>query len=140
MYRFRPFTKRFFSTAFQSQLENVGPIASKLRSRAVVRFRGPDTVKFLQGLVTNDVVRGFGDEKSSLPTPNVPYISTRPMYAVMLTAQGRFLYDMFLYKQPPEDEKLDESGSRPGPGSNELVLLADVDCDVVDEFLDSLKK
>lgn len=89
--------------------------------------------------MTNDV-RKFADEKSSLGTPNVAFVSPKPMYAAMLTAQGRFLYDMFLYKPPPGDEKLDKTGSGPGPGPDELVLLADVDCSVLDELLDTLKK
>ena len=41
----------------------------------------------LQGLVTNDV--------AGLEAPGAP-----PMYTAILNAQGRFLYDLFLHRQP----------------------------------------
>lgn len=56
--------------------------------RPVIRFQGPDTLKFLQGLVTNDV-HMFGEpisEKTAkLPAPNVPVVSALPVYAALLT-------------------------------------------------------
>ncbi|KAJ4905774.1 Glycine cleavage T-protein family [Raphanus sativus] len=129
-----------------SGLEDAGPMASRLKSRSVVRFSGPDTIKFLQGLLTNDV-RKFGEssgEKSStVPTPNMPSVSTPPMYAALLTPQGRFLYDFFLYRPTRPDEKLDRTGSGPGsdPGRDGSVeLFADVDVSVLDELLETLKK
>ena len=156
MHRFKPclrFAKstlyRYFSSnrSFSSHnLETAGPIASKLDSRSVVRFRGPDTVKFLQGLLTNDV-RKFSEpmveneRTSTLPTPNLPTVSASPMYAAFLTPQGKFLYDLFLYKPPKPDAKLDKSGS--GPGSDpdhSFELFADVDATVLDELLETFKK
>lgn len=124
--------------------ETSSAMAAQLKSRSVIRFRGPDTVKFLHGLLTNDV-RRFGeppsDKTSSLPTPNLAPLSVPPMYAAMLTPQGRFLYDLFLYRPPRAEEKLDRTGSGPGPASDEPVeLLADVDSSVLDEFLQTLKK
>ncbi|KAA8521917.1 hypothetical protein F0562_012769 [Nyssa sinensis] len=118
-------------------------MASYLKSRAVVRFRGPDTVKFLQGLLTNDVRKfrePLGEKTSTLATPNMPIVSTPPMYAAMLTPQGRFLYDMFLYRPSQPYEKLDRFGSGPESGSGELELFADVDGSVLDELLEILKK
>lgn len=112
----------------------------------MVRFRGPDTVKFLQGLLTNDV-RKFSEpmveneRTSTLPTPNLPTVSAPPMYAAFLTPQGKFLYDLFLYKPPKPDAKLDKSGS--GPGSDpdhSFELFADVDATVLDELLETFKK
>lgn len=119
-------------------------MASLLTTRAVVRFRGPDAVKFLQGLLTNDV-RKFGEplgenKASPVPTPNLPAVSTPPLYAAMLTPQGRFLYDFFVYGPAWPDQKLDESGSGPGPGPGEVELYADVDGSVLDELLETLKK
>ncbi|CAN8246397.1 unnamed protein product [Cochlearia groenlandica] len=130
-----------------SGLEDAGPMASRLKSRSVVRFSGPDTVKFLQGLLTNDL-RRLGEstgEKSStaVPTPNIPSVTTPPMYAAMLTPQGRFMYDFFLYEPPRPEEKLDRTGSGPGsdPGHDGSVeILADVDVSVLDELLETLKK
>ncbi|TXG51070.1 hypothetical protein EZV62_023594 [Acer yangbiense] len=131
----------------QTGRKNVGPMASLLKSRSVVRFSGPDTIKFLQGLLTNDV-RKFGEpagesEKvSTLPTPNLPYESASPVYAALLTPQGRFLYDLFLYSPPKPEEKLDRSGSGPGsgPGDASVEVFADVDASVLDELLQTLKK
>nr|GEV01680.1 hypothetical protein [Tanacetum cinerariifolium] len=124
-------------------------MASHLKTRSVVRFSGPDTLKFLQGLITNDVRRfgdSVGDEKSSLVTPNVPASSVRSLYAAMLNPQGRFLYDLFLYEAPRVEERIDPSGSGPGSGrvgdddGDGVVLLADVDSSVLDELMDTFKK
>jgi len=132
-------TLKFFSTP----LKDVGPVASRLKSRTVIRVAGPDSVKFLQGLLTNDV-RKFGqpvEEKvSTLATSNMPTLGTPPIYAAMLTPQGRFLYDFFLYRPPRPDEKFDPTGSGPGPKPEEVEVLADVDGSVVDELIETLKR
>lgn len=59
-----------------------------LKDRAILEISGPERKKFLQGLVTNDV------EKAS---------ATNLIYTAMLNAQGRFLYDFFIFDN---DEKL----------------------------------
>ncbi|KAL8141332.1 hypothetical protein V2J09_007353 [Rumex salicifolius] len=143
------FRSKFFSSQPESSLENAGPLASRLKSRSVIRFRGPDTVKFLQGLLTNDL-RRFGEDAvgerknenptSTIPTSNMPTASYPPVYSAMLTPQGRFLYDFFFYRRARSDQKLDGSGSGPGPGPGELELFADVDASVIDELLDTLKR
>ncbi|CAK9144274.1 unnamed protein product [Ilex paraguariensis] len=129
----------------QTHLENVGPMASLLKTRSIIRFKGPDTLKFLQGLLTNDVRRfgeALGEKTSALPIPNMASVSVPPMYAALLTPQGRFLYDMFLYRLPRADEKLDKTGSGPGsdPDPGDLELFADVDGSVLEELLETLKK
>ncbi|KAG9132472.1 hypothetical protein Leryth_008400 [Lithospermum erythrorhizon] len=101
-------------------------MSSLLKTRSVVRFSGPDTVKFLQGLITNDVNRLVEP-----PQTTATSAYHKPVYAATLTAQGRFLYDMFIYRP---DQKL--SGPEPGP----LELFADVDGSVLDELLVTLKK
>ncbi len=53
-----------------------------LKDRAIIEIGGADRKKFLQGLITNDV------EKTS---------ATNLIYAVMLNAPGRFLYDFFIF-------------------------------------------
>lgn len=82
------------------------------------------------------------DEKTStLAAPNLSSVSERPMYAALLTPQGRFLYDFFLYTPPRPDSKLDRTGSAPGPDPDEGVeVFADVDASVLDELLSTLKK
>ncbi|KAF3786378.1 putative transferase [Nymphaea thermarum] len=120
-----------------------GPFASLLRSRSVIRFRGPDTIKFLHGLLTNDV-RPFAEppkeELASFPTPNQPLHSTSPIYSAMLTARGRFLYDFFFYRPASPEQKLDSSGAGPGSGASEMSLYADVDSQCVDEILEFMKR
>uniref|UniRef100_A0A1J3CKH8 Putative transferase CAF17-like protein, mitochondrial n=1 Tax=Noccaea caerulescens TaxID=107243 RepID=A0A1J3CKH8_NOCCA len=135
-----------FRRKVHSDLEDAGPMASRLKSRSVVRFSGPDTVKFLQGLLTNDVRRfgeSAGEKSSTVPTPNMASVSTPPMYAALLTPQGRFLYDFFLYSPSRAEEKLDRTGSGPGSDSGldgSIELFADVDVSVLDELLETLKK
>lgn len=152
MHSFKPCLRFSKSTAYRyyssnrlfspHNLETAGPIASKLDSRSVVRFRGPDTVKFLQGLLTNDVRKfsepmGENERTSTLPTLNLPTVSVPPMYAALLTPQGKFLYDLFLYKPP----KPDKSGSGPGSDPDQsFELFADVDATVLDELLETFKK
>lgn len=54
-----------------------------LSDRAVLRLTGKDTLKFLQGLLTRDM------NKLS---------DTQALYGLMLTPQGKFLYDFFIVK------------------------------------------
>lgn len=63
-----------------------------LNDRAVIRVSGPDRVSFLQGLVSN----------------NIETISaTKSGYGALLTPQGKFLFDFFVYQQD-EDSLLIE--------------------------------
>ena len=48
--------------------------------RTVLRVSGPDARPFLQGLVTNDVRR----------------LDESPVYAALLSPQGKYLFDFFL--------------------------------------------
>jgi folate-binding protein YgfZ len=54
----------------------------RLPNRAVLRLSGPDRQAFLQGLVSNDV---------NAAAPN------QAVYSCLLTPQGKFLHDFFLY-------------------------------------------
>jgi len=131
----------------------VGPIACRLATRSVIRFRGSDTFKFLQGLLTNDVrplaqpLKTTGGDQTStassyLSTPNVPFRVPPPIYAALLTPQGRFLYDLFLYRPPSGEVTLDRTGSGPGSDDPEepFTVMADVDAAALDELLDCFKK
>lgn len=127
-------------------LNEVGTMAFRLGSRSVVRFSGPDTLKFLQGLLTNDVRRlgeqvSEAERTSNVPTPNVSFATVPPMYAALLTPQGRFLYDFFLYRPSRPEERFDATGCRPGSDPNgEFELFADVDSQVLDEIIQTLKR
>lgn len=52
-------------------------------TRSILKLTGPETRDFLQGLVTNDVAR----------------IDEGPVYAAMLTPQGKYIADFFLVAQ-----------------------------------------
>jgi folate-binding protein YgfZ len=52
-----------------------------LSARGVIEISGEDRVEFLQGLVSNDVTKAAAD---------------RAIYAALLTAQGRYLFDFFI--------------------------------------------
>lgn len=95
----------------------------------MVRFSGSDTVKFLHGLLTNDVRRFAAAHEVS------------PLYAALLTPQGRFMYDLFLYKPPSIEEKFNETGSGPDlNGVGEFQLFADVDSKFLDELIQTFKR
>ncbi|KAG0473125.1 hypothetical protein HPP92_014982 [Vanilla planifolia] len=147
----RFYQARLFSQQQESRIEDAGPLACRLASRSVIRFRGLDTAKFLQGLLTNNVrslanvgdgIEGNRSSSSYFPTLNVPLHSPPPIYAALLTPQGRFLYDFFLYRQPQAEQMLNRAGTGPGPSEPEeaFTLLADVDGSILDEILACLKR
>lgn len=126
-------------------LSSRGPYSSRLASRGIIRFDGPETVSFLQGLVTNDL-RKF-DQKppppsgAAVPTVNEPTTTHSPLYAAILNPQGRFLYDLFFYRPGKAAERLSRDGSGPASNGQDVPeLLADVDATVLDEILALLKK
>jgi len=55
----------------------------QLENRAILEISGHDRKKFLQGLITNDVNKAT--EKNLI-------------YTAMLNAQGRFLYEFFIFE------------------------------------------
>jgi len=57
-----------------------------LRKRGLLKLKGRDTIKFLQGLVTNDVESFHQDAER------------KAIYAFFLNASGRTMYDVFFYK------------------------------------------
>ena len=63
-----------------------------LPDRAIIRVSGPDRVSFLQGLVSNNIEKITADHSG---------------YGALLTPQGKFLFDFFVYQQD-EDSLLIE--------------------------------
>lgn len=59
-----------------------------LSHRALLSLQGPETVPFLQGLLTNDVT----------PFAEVGGAAPRALYAHALNVQGRCLYDVIAYR------------------------------------------
>lgn len=68
-----------------------------LDHRGVLVLDGPDRVPFLQGLVSNDVTRVTAE---------------RTVYALFLTPQGRFLFDLFIAAGGAETLWLDAEADR----------------------------
>jgi hypothetical protein len=56
-------------------------VYATLPARGVIEITGEDRVEFLQGLVSNDVTKAT---------------AARAIYAALLTAQGRYLFDFFI--------------------------------------------
>ncbi|MGH6973557.1 MAG: YgfZ/GcvT domain-containing protein, partial [Stellaceae bacterium] len=59
----------------------MNPTFAPLDDRGVLEVAGPDRVAFLQGLVSNDVAKAAAGA---------------PVYAALLTAQGKYLHDFFI--------------------------------------------
>lgn len=72
--------------------------AFALQSRRVIAVRGPDTRKFLQGLITNDIQPIANSASSAL-------------YTAFLSHKGRVLFDAILHGQPEEDVLMDVNES-----------------------------
>lgn len=93
-YSFVPLFRQFTTSQTTSdQPCNQFKYAS-LRDRSIIRLSGPDTVDFLQGLVTNDVRLLFDDS------------GRRSLYSFILNVTGRILADMFIYRVPNQNDLL----------------------------------
>ncbi|KAL3684878.1 hypothetical protein R1sor_002900 [Riccia sorocarpa] len=131
------------SSSGQETLSHGEPYFSHVKSRGIISLHGPDVFKFLQGLVTNDVKRLEKGPGITVPTPSpaAPAFTVPPIYTALLNPQGRFLYDLFVYRPTRSSEKLDRSGSGPADGNNGVpYLVADVDADEIDELISLLKR
>ncbi|BBM98220.1 transferase CAF17, mitochondrial [Marchantia polymorpha subsp. ruderalis] len=131
------------SSSGRTPLSDRGPYFTQVKSRGVISLDGPDVFKFLQGLITNDVHRLEGIPESAVPTPSptTPVAMTPPMYTALLSPQGRFLYDLVLYRPTQSVERLDRSGSGPDTEGNGVpALVADVDTAEVDNIISHLKR
>ncbi|GAA6001424.1 Iba57p [Rhodotorula paludigena] len=83
--------RRAFSLSSRSL---VAPyLITTLPSRALLSVQGPDSTKFLQGLVSNDVRRLAQRGEEDAPDKH------RVVYANILKADGRYMQDIMLY--PP---------------------------------------
>ncbi len=80
--------------------------ALHLENRAVIRLRGADARKFLQGLVTNDVMKAVGNTG---------------VYAALLTPQGKFMYDMIILADG-DDLLLDVEAARKDELVRRLIM------------------
>lgn len=61
----------------------------------MIAVTGPDSLKFLQGLLTNDMRLLSAPESPTNPTP--PSRPLKPLYAFMLDIKGRVTHDVFVH-------------------------------------------
>src|SRR2546421_6551768 len=88
-----------------------------LSSRSLIRLTGPDVLPFLQGLIPANVTKF-----------HPPSTVTQPIHTAFLNAQGRVLYDVFLWC----GHQVAETGEHP--------WLIDVDANSREGLLAHLKK
>lgn len=86
--------------------------------RRILRLTGPDTVEFLQGLVTNDVGK----------------LSQGLVYAAMLTPQGKYMADFFLV--PDDDAVLLDVAEELGDMLSQRLGMYKLRADVAIEAID----
>jgi len=92
----------------------------QLKSRGVIRLKGPDSRSLLQGLITNDV--------------NVVDAETA-VYAGLLTPQGKFLFDLIIVADG-NDLLLDVEASRKSDLIRRLMMYRlRADVEIIDEPL-----
>jgi folate-binding protein YgfZ len=98
--------------------------AAKLTSRRLISLHGPDAPRFLQGIITNNLLKADS-------TP-----SRKPLFAAFLTAQGKVLHDVFVYptigSQWHEDNYSTDSSS--------MGYLVEVDATQAPTLLKHLKR
>ncbi|KPM41511.1 putative transferase CAF17, mitochondrial [Neonectria ditissima] len=91
---------------------------ASLSSRRLISIAGPDAAKFLQGIVTANVISKDGQPRAD------------GFYAAFLTATGRVLYDVFVY---PNHGASGASGDEPG-------FLIEVDADQAQTLAKHIKR
>ncbi|KAM6452976.1 putative transferase CAF17, mitochondrial [Liasis olivaceus] len=87
-----------------------------LSHRALLRLQGPETLPFLQGLLTNDLTR----------LAEVGGAAPRALYAHALSVQGRCLYDVIVYRVHENRQE-------------ECHVLLECDATLLDSFQKHLK-
>ncbi|KAI1072147.1 hypothetical protein LB507_002665 [Fusarium sp. FIESC RH6] len=114
-------TNRLHRRQFATSLSPPPPPASgltALTSRRLISVTGPDSAKFLQGIITANVTT-----KEGLPRND-------GFYGAFLTATGRVLYDVFVYP----------NHNAPGASSEEPAYLIEVDSDHASTLAKHIKR
>ncbi|OAX78980.1 hypothetical protein ACJ72_06708 [Emergomyces africanus] len=105
-----------------SSLPSLPPLSgyARLPTRALIAVTGKDSTKFLQGLVTQNL----------LTSRNTP-VPKSGFYAAFLNAPGRVLHDVFIYPVPPNDSY---------NGTSDLAYLIEVDKNEVTNLMKHMRK
>lgn len=93
--------RRTFSRSAPRHAAPPGPSRAglaPLASRKLISVSGPDAAKYLQGVITANILAGSGPTQTQ-------HARTGPggFYAAFLTAQGRVLHDVFVYPDVRKD-------------------------------------
>ena len=67
---------------------------TKLSNRGIIKISGKDRYDFLQGLITNDI----NLLKKGYEGYDYTYKTCKSIYSCLLTPNGKFLYDFFIYE------------------------------------------
>jgi len=97
-----------------------------LASRRLISVSGPDAAKYLQGVITANILTGQ-------PPAAQTVRADQGFYAAFLTAPGRVLYDVFIYRDTANLSDL----SNPDPSA---TFLVEVDTDEADRLQRHIKR
>lgn len=77
-------------------------LLEKLTGRSLIRVQGPQSLEFLQGLITNDMnhLSGNSGNSSLIQTES----ESKSMFTMFLNKAGRVLYDAIIYKPKPNED------------------------------------
>lgn len=96
---------------------------TRLSSRRLISLRGPDSMKYLQGVITNDIYKeGLNSDKKGF-------------YSAFLNAKGRVLNDVWIYKDLYADR-----GKYGGKGKEGENWLIEVDAKEVEVLAKHIKR
>src|SRR5262249_1185878 len=118
--------REFWQETIENRPQRIGMQAALLSDRGVVKVVGDDARRFLNGLVTADMVK---------VTPN------SPRFAALLTPQGKIIVDFMIAEAPANDgggfcrDRRGGLGSRLVERLNFYKLGAKVPCEDLSEVL-----
>ncbi|KAL1903571.1 ccr4 associated factor [Sporothrix stenoceras] len=84
---------RAYSSSAGAQVPTAG--AASLASRRLISVSGPDAAKYLQGVITSNILRLQTTQDDGSAAVAAPQTG---LYSAFLSAQGRVLHDVFVYR------------------------------------------
>ncbi|KAK0538858.1 ccr4 associated factor [Tilletia horrida] len=120
---------RFFSTSQPSASPSPAYVSAPVPSRSIIEISGRDTLKLLQGLVTNNVAHLGSPPQQGGEQGALAPVHHSALYAGFLHPNGRLLADTLLYALP--------SAAASTPSDSVLI---EVDSRAADSLLSFLKK
>ena len=106
-----------------------------LASRRLISVSGPDAAKYLQGVITASILR-----LQAKPTADAGEPATLPpagLYAAFLSAQGRVLHDVFVYR---DTLGVGKDGKDAGTDAGATSFLIEVDAEAAATLAKHIKR